>query len=107
MTAAETSRAVWSRIRKNRAERMNRRNRTSREEEEPVSIVTDLRNCTLSQDDLTDDTLHFYARIENGTDDMYLRIMLQNSETAQSVLTASGQDYAAKLAVGRNVLRSC
>ena len=44
------------------------------EEEEPVSIVTDLRNCTLSQDDLTDDTLHFYARIENGTDDMYLRI---------------------------------
>ena len=73
------------------------------EEEEPVSIVTDLRNCTLSQDDLTDDTLHFYARIENGTDDMYLRIMLQNSETAQSVLTASGQDYAAKLAVGRNV----
>lgn len=73
------------------------------EPEKQVSVLTDLRNCTLTQDDLTNDTLRFYALIENGTEDMYLRVMLQNNETAQSALSADGQDYTAKLAIGKNV----
>ena len=70
--------------------------------EEPVRILTDLRNCTLTQDEVTNDALPFYATIENGTDDMYLRVMQKNTEASQRVLTASGDTYTAQLAIGRN-----
>ena len=72
--------------------------------QEPVSVLTDLRNCTMTQDELTNDILPFYALIENGTEDMYLRVMLQNGQGAQSVLSGSGQNYSANLTIGRNVI---
>ena len=65
-----------------------------------LKIVTDLTNGVITYDQLTDDTLPFYAYIVNGEADMYLRVKLRSSLTSGNgtYLTASGRDYTAKLA---------
>lgn len=70
------------------------------EDDTSLRIVTDLTDCVLTYEELTDDILPFYAYIVNGASDMYLRVKLRNSQTPAngSFLTASGRDYRAALA---------
>ena len=68
------------------------------------TVQTDLGNRRITEEALPGGLLGFYAYIENGTPDMYLRVHLSNSETAGQWLTASGQDYTAQLAPGSNVI---
>ncbi len=66
-----------------------------------LRIVTDLCNCTITYDQLQNDTLPFYAYIINGNK-MTLKVKLHNSATSQNgqYLTGSGQNYTAKLQRG-------
>lgn len=72
------------------------------DEEKQLAIRTDLANRIISQDTLTDDQFPFYAFIENGEDDMYLRVSIVNANSSGQWLSANGNDYTAKLALGRN-----
>lgn len=71
------------------------------EDDSQLRIVTDLSNCTITYDQLENDTLPFYAYIING-DRMKLKVKLQNSTTPQNgrYLTGDGKDYTAQLARG-------
>lgn len=68
------------------------------------TVQTDLGNRRITEESLPGGLLGFYAYIENGTPDMYLRVHLSNSETAGQWLTASGSDYTAQLVPGSNVI---
>lgn len=75
---------------------------TDDQPQEP-QIATSLRaNMTIAQEELTDDLFAFFAQILNGDDDTYLRVRIKNSETNGKWLTASGDTYTSKLALGRN-----
>lgn len=71
------------------------------EDDTQLRIVTDLSNCTITYDQLENDTLPFYAYIING-DKMTLKVKLQNSATPQNghYLTGEGKNYTAKLQRG-------
>lgn len=70
------------------------------EDDDQLRIVTDLADCSLTFNQLTDDELDFYAYIVNGERDMYLRVKIRNTQTSANgkFLTASGRNYQAKLA---------
>lgn len=61
-------------------------------------IVTDLCSGEITYDQLTDDTLHFYAYIINAGDQT-LKVKLRNSRTPENgqYLSADGKNYQAKL----------
>lgn len=69
--------------------------------EEP-QITTSLRNQTITQEELRDGMFSFVAKVLNGQDDTYLRARIKNSATNGKWITASGDDYTTKLALGRN-----
>lgn len=71
------------------------------EEDDALRIITDLANCEITYNQLTDDTLPFYAYIINGSG-MSLKVKLRNSATAQNgdYLTGNGKDYQARLCRG-------
>ncbi len=71
------------------------------EDDTELRIVTDLSNCTITYDQLENDTLPFYAYIING-DKMTLKVKLQNSATPQNgrYLTGEGKNYTTKLQRG-------
>ena len=64
-------------------------------------IVTDLCSGEITYDQLTDDTLHFYAYILNANGQT-LKVKLRNSQTSQNgqYLTADGRNYQARLCRG-------
>ena len=65
-------------------------------------IATSLRNQTITQEELKDGIFSFMAKVLNGGDDTYLRVRIKNSETNGKWVTASGDDYTTKLAMGNN-----
>lgn len=71
------------------------------ETDQPI-IATDLKSGTVSQEELNGDLLHFTATVLNGDEDTYLRARIKNSDTNGKWITASGDDYVAQLALGRN-----
>lgn len=73
-------------------------------EEDPAepTIATDLRNRTVSENELKNGLFAFTASVLNGSDDTYLRVKIKNSGTKGRQITASGDNYTTKLAVGRN-----
>lgn len=75
-------------------------------EDSDPQIVTDLSNRIVTTGEVQNDTLPFYAYIQGGNSDLYLRVNLRNSETSGNGTYLSGQDgqYTAKLALGRNYL---
>ena len=64
-------------------------------------IVTDLCSGEITYDQLTGDTLHFYAYILNANGQT-LKVKLRNSQTSQNgqYLTADGRNYQARLCRG-------
>ncbi|MFQ9054080.1 MAG: hypothetical protein ACLR5H_13940 [Oscillospiraceae bacterium] len=64
-------------------------------------IVTDLCSGEITYDQLTGDTLHFYAYILNANGQT-LKVKLHNSQTSQNgqYLTADGRNYQARLCRG-------
>lgn len=75
---------------------------TPAEEETGPKIATDLRNQTISQEQLPDGLYRFMAQIVGGDEDTYLRVRLKNSQTNGRWLSAADGDYAAQLALGQN-----
>ena len=65
-------------------------------------IATDLKSCTVSQEELSGDLFSFTALILNGDEDTYLQASITNSKVNNRRLTASDGDYATKLVWGRN-----
>ena len=65
-------------------------------------IVTTLRDQTITQEELKDGVFSFMAKVINGEENTYLRVRIENSETGGRWITASGEDYTTKLALGRN-----
>ena len=72
------------------------------EQPQGPQIATDLRNCTISQDQLQNDLFRFTAMVVGGDEDITLQVRIKNSQTNGKWLTASGDDYSSKLALGRN-----
>ena len=72
------------------------------EQPQGPQIATDLRNCTISQDQLQNDLFRFTAMVVGGDEDTTLQVRIKNSQTNGKWLTASGDDYSSKLALGRN-----
>lgn len=75
---------------------------TPAEEENGPKIATDLRNHTISQDQLPDGLYHFMAQIVGGDEDTYLRVRIKNSQTNGKWLSPADGSYAAQLALGQN-----
>lgn len=65
-------------------------------------IASSLRDQTITQEELKDGMFSFMAKVLNGQDDTYLRARIKNSETNGRWITASGEDYTTRLALGRN-----
>lgn len=67
-------------------------------------IVTDLSNRAVSAGELENDTLPFYAYIQGGGSQLYLRVNLRNANTGDNgtYLAGNGRDYTAALALGQN-----
>ena len=72
------------------------------EQPQGPQIATDLRNRTISQEELKDDLFTFTAMAVGGDKDTYLQVRVTNSQMSNKRLTASGDDYTTKLALGRN-----
>ncbi len=60
-------------------------------------IATDLRNRTITQEELENDMFSFKAMVVNGDEETYLRVRVNGK-----LVTASGDDYLTKLKLGRN-----
>ena len=72
---------------------------------EEAKIVTDLENRIVAKNEISDDMFGFFAYIEDGEYDNNLKINIVNSENSGGKwLTASGDDYSAKLALGENYI---
>ena len=68
-------------------------------------ILRQLAACQageITQEELKDGMFSFMAKVLNGQDDTYLRARIKNSETNGRWITASGEDYTTRLALGRN-----
>ena len=76
------------------------------EEEKKPYLVTDLATKPISELDLVDDTLYFYAYIENAEPGMSLDIRIRNeNEPANGrILRPNGIDYNTKLVLGNNFI---
>ncbi len=62
-------------------------------------IITDLSNCEITYNQLTDDTLPFYAYLINPNGET-LKVKLQNSDTPMNgryLTSADGKNYTAQL----------
>lgn len=73
-------------------------------EDSDPKIVTDLSNRILTRSALENDMLSFYAYIDGGSSELYLRVSLRNeaSGDAPVYLQAEGKNYQAKLSPGAN-----
>ena len=72
------------------------------EQPQGPQIATDLRNRTISQEELKNDLFTFTAMVVGGDENTSLQVSIKNSQTKGKWLTASGDDYTTKLALGRN-----
>ena len=72
------------------------------EQPQGPQIATDLRNRTISQEELKNDLFTFTAMVVGGDENTSLQVSIKNSQTKGKWLTASGDDYSSKLALGRN-----
>lgn len=60
-------------------------------------IATDLRNCTITQEELENDMFSFQAMVANGDEDTYLRVRVNGKW-----VTATDGSYLTELQLGRN-----
>ena len=67
------------------------------EQPQEPQIATDLRNRTITQEELENDMFSFKAMVVNGDEDTYLRVRVNGK-----LVAASGDDYLTKLKLGRN-----
>ena len=72
---------------------------------EGPKIVTDLENKIVAKSEISNDMFGFFAYIEDGEYDNNLKVNIVNSENPGGKwLTASGDDYSAKLTLGENYI---
>lgn len=75
-----------------------------REQISDEGLVTDLRDCLITEEELTEDTLSFYAYYSDVTvaSDIRVNYRHEEDEGNGSWLTAKGRDYTVKLSYGEN-----